>query len=141
MIQQTAELQYKIECHVSGVVDGDSGPLNYDLDEKRARLRTFTQSWKTLQWAETPPETSLSAFYRSGPVWLNITDDRRAIMSTQLASKARGILAGEPMLHQLPFRIAPLHIHYDYSQDLLILSELEYVQVHSVACTLTDYLF
>ena len=133
LIEESLDLQYKIECYLAGVVDGDTKA--FSLKERLDRLRTWRKSWETGSASEEfsiplfRPETNDPnlPFKLSGSVFAKVRHDQsiQLIHMYQIPSTCRNIPRKEwavstPVSHH----IAMLAI--DHSQRLLVVLE-EYV--------------
>lgn len=118
-------LQFKIERHIAGAVEGNE-PEAYSLEEKRRQLRDWAESWKTL-WTYAPQAVSIGPIpwhsHCSGATFLTLLDDHRTVLFKQIGSKARRIPACEQVSHKFNFDIRCNY--FDQSLDLLVLVQVK----------------
>ncbi|KAI9461008.1 hypothetical protein BJY52DRAFT_1415680 [Lactarius psammicola] len=119
LIDETTTLQYRIALFASGMVDGPPGDLT--ASERLELLRSYSASWKNIEWNEhtTIPSPVGHLWELYGNVWAH-SRGSDAIEFVQLPSRLRGI----PMRQwTLRFDFALRDFGMDPSQDLLVTIE------------------
>ena len=121
MINGSLALCHKIDCHLSGVVDGDADA--FSLQERVNRLHAWKDAWRSGHVSETFTLSCSRIDAVSGNVVAQhrSREDFTSVHIVQIPSKYRGIVQNEweISLKHLPYE--PFQaIALDHSQRLLI---------------------
>ncbi|KZT29319.1 hypothetical protein NEOLEDRAFT_1128037 [Neolentinus lepideus HHB14362 ss-1] len=122
LIEDSTELQYKIELCVAGMDDGSSKTLS--VASRLERLRAHQQAWAELKWAEEiwVPIALSGTWELYGGVWAARAWDTKELAFMQYPSLFRDIPMKQWVIDDMGFAIRDFSL--DISQDLLVLVEL-----------------
>ncbi|GJE93913.1 F-box protein [Phanerochaete sordida] len=127
VVDGSLALQYKIECFVSGVVEGTLAARD-SLKDRLASVREWREAWRTMRWTDERdagevPEFAMShasgSVYAIGGNALDPAEGDKSIVFRQLGSKLRGVPAKQWTVDELPEFDA---FAIDHEEDLLVLA-------------------
>ena len=123
LVEGSIGIQYRIECAVYGVVDGDTDA--FPVRERLSRLRGLQKAWRSGKYTQKlhitiPDEDKGSPTILSGSILAHM-EGKRSVHITQIPSKFRDIPEKKWVVPDLPFNIHLFDI--DHSQRLLLALE------------------
>ena len=135
MINGSLALRHKIDCHLSGVVDGEADA--FSLQERVDRLHAWNDAWRSGHVSETFTLSCsrIDAVSGNAVAQHRSREDFTSVHIVQIPSKYRGTMQNEweislKHLPHEPFQAIAL----DHSQRLLIVLG-EYVMPYNIIYT------